>query len=68
MQDSESELLRILLLRSSLNGETEMPETDPSEEVVSLPNVYILPSLAKRGGQAMVSVSSPPLDVGEGSS
>ena len=37
-----------------------MPETDPSEEVVSLPNVCILPSLAKRGGQAMVSVSSPP--------
>jgi hypothetical protein len=33
-----------------------MPERDPSaeEEVSSLLNVYILPSLAKRGGEAMV--------------
>jgi Ca2+-binding RTX toxin-like protein len=29
-----------------------MPETDPSEEVVSLPNVYILPSLAYVSGLA----------------
>jgi hypothetical protein len=58
------ELLRISLLRSSLNRETEMPEKvrDPSEEVVvsSLLNMYILPSLAKRGGQVMVCSSPPP--------
>ncbi len=33
-----------------------MPERDPSaEEVASLPNGCILPSLAKRGGEGMVS-------------
>jgi hypothetical protein len=35
--------LRNLLLRNSLNGETEMPERDPSaEDVASLLKVYIL--------------------------
>jgi hypothetical protein len=35
-----------------------MPQRDPSEEevvVASLLNGYILPSLAKRGGEGMVS-------------
>ncbi|MEJ7816373.1 MAG: hypothetical protein WKF53_14475, partial [Rubrobacter sp.] len=54
--------------RTRVNRETEMPQRDPSEEekqeeVSFLLKGYILPSLAKRGGQAMVFFSSPPLDV-----
>jgi len=48
-------LRRIYLLRSSLHRETEMPKRPFGGEVASLLNGYILPSLAKRGGQGMVS-------------
>jgi hypothetical protein len=50
------ELPRIPIPHTLVNREAEMPERDPSaeEEVSSLLNVYILPSLAKRGGQAMI--------------
>jgi hypothetical protein len=55
------ELRRILLLRSSLNSESEMPKRDHSEEAVSsLLNVYILPWLAKSGVGKDWSFSSPP--------
>ena len=47
---------------TALNRGTEMPERDPSaEEVASLPNGCILPPLANRGGEGMVSWLPAPL-------